>query len=203
MKAGFRAPLGIALALALTSVSSVPARAQAGAPAPEKTIVRISFFSAQPDVMRKFYQEALDFVPAWDALIGEGPNAKLIADAWHLPAGAQLRGALLRAPRGDMEIQISYMTGGKLPTRPQNRKGPPFSGQAYMVFHVPDLDATVAKLKPFNIQYNRPPMKMTAIDAQGRSFPVYEAVIYDPDGTPIILVQDPASLNPYAAKPTK
>ena len=160
------------------------------ASAARKTIARVSMLSANPDALKRFYVEVLGFIPVWEGMIGEGANAEMIAKAWKLDPGARLNGALMRAPRGDMELQVSYVTGQKLKPVPRVRTAAPLAGDHYFVIHVPDLNAVVEKMKPYNIQYNRPPMKMTAIDKEGKSFAVYEAVIYDPEGTILILVQD-------------
>jgi len=194
MKSIATASLKIIGALALAAVPLSTASAQLGpkATAERKTIARVSMVSANPEALKRFYVEALGFLPIWEGVIGEGPAADMIAKAWHLEPGARLNGALMRAPRGDMELQVTYVTGQKSPlTRvARDQKGPPLSGDHYFVIHVPNLDAVVEKMKPFGIAYNRPPMEMTAIDKQGKRYPVYEAVIYDPEGTILIIVQD-------------
>lgn len=182
----------LALSVApMTAAVAQSALAPATAPA-RKTIARVSMLSANPDQLKKFYTEVLGFIPVWEGMIGEGANAEMIAKAWKLDPGARLNGALMRAPRGDMELQITYVTGQKSKLKPvaRDRNAPPLSGDHYFVIHIPNLDAVVAKMKPYNIVYNRPPMQMTAIDKEGKSFAVYEAVIYDPEGTILILVQD-------------
>lgn len=184
--------VALAAAVAMTPVSAALAQAQAeGATAPaRKTIARVSMLASKPDVLKRFYTEVFGFVPVWEGVIGEGANAEIIAKAWRLAPGARLNGALMRAPRGDMEFQITYVTGQTLQPLPRVRTAPPRGGDHYFVIHVPDLDAALAKMKPFGTEFNRPPMKMTAVDTKGRSYPVYEAVIYDPEGTILIIVQD-------------
>lgn len=182
-----------ALALAILPLSNAAAQTQPAAQAAEparKTVARISMTSANPETLKRFYTEVFGFVPAWEGVIGEGPNIEVIAKAWHLNPGSRLNGVLLRAPRGDMELQITYVTGQTIKQLPRIRTAAPFSGDHYFVINVPDLDAAVARMKPFKTEFNRGPMKMTAIDNKGRSYPVYEAVVYDPEGTILILVQD-------------
>jgi len=166
-----------------------------------KTISRVSFFTNKAEELVRFYGEVFGFTLMWDAVIGEGENGEIISKAWHLDPGAHIHGKAMRAPRGDMEIQFTYMTGQTMRDGQRDNSSAPRSGDVYFVIHVPDLDETIEKLKPFNVEVNRPPMKMTAYDAEGRSFPVYEMVIYDPQGTPVIIVQDPDSLNPHVQKP--
>lgn len=191
-RTGLRA-FALAAALAAVPLSAIAAQAQ---PAPtmvapaRKTIARVSMLSANPQALKRFYVDVLGFQPIWEGVIGEGPLALTIAKAWKLAPGARLNGALMKAPRGDMELQVTYVTGQKIKPLPRNRAAAPMSGDHYFVMHVPNLDAVVEKMKPFGIKYNRPPMRMSAIDQQGKSFSVYEAVIYDPEGTLIILVQD-------------
>ncbi len=175
---------------AATLLLASPALAQAPAAPQPKTINRISLISADPQRLKRFYSEVFGFTAAWEGVIGEGANAETIARAWRLAPGAKLNGILLREPRGDMELQVTYVTGQTLKPAPRVRTQPPLAGDHYFVLRVPDLDATIARMKPFRTEYNRPPMKMTAIDKQGRSFAVYEMVIYDPDGTILIVVQD-------------
>ena len=187
--------LAATLLLAAATVAPTVVAAQTAvappASAQRKTIARVSMFSSKPEALKKFYTDVLGFIPVWEGVIGEGANAEIIRKAWMLPPGARLNGALMRAPRGDMEFQVTYVTGAPtLKSVPRVRTAPPLSGDHYFVIHVPDLNAVVEKMKPYNIQYNRPPMSMTAIDKEGKSFSVYEAVIYDPEGTILILVQD-------------
>ena len=184
--------LGAMTALAMIAAPTAAALAQ---PAPEpaparKTFARISMLAANPELQKRFYTEVFGFKPVWEGVIGEGANAEIIAKAWHLNPGSRLNGALLKAPRGDIEFQLTYVTGQTLKPLPRVKSQAPFGGDHYFVIHVPDLDATLAKAKPFNIEFNRPPMKMTAVDNSGRSYAVYEAVIYDPEGTILIVVQD-------------
>lgn len=159
-------------------------------PPTRKTVARISLISKQPELMKRFYTEVFGFIPIWEGMIGEGANAQMIADAWHLAPGARLNGALMKAPRGDMELQITYVTGQEITPLARVRTEAPHAGEHYFVIHVPELNPVVEKLAAFNTEYNRPPMEMTAIDQQGRSYPVFETVIYDPDGTILIIVQD-------------
>lgn len=182
-------------AMTALAVFAVPAAAFAqpapqSAPTARKTFARISMLAVNPEVQKRFYTEVFGFTPVWEGVIGEGANAEIIAKAWNLAPGARLNGALMKAPRGDMEFQITYVTGQTLKPLPRVRTAAPLGGDHYFVIHVPNLDATLAKLKPFKTEFNRPPMKMTAVDTQGRSYPVYEAVIYDPEGTILILVED-------------
>lgn len=174
-----------------------PLATPAAAPAPtakpavvRKTLARVSMLSANPEAMKRFYVDALGFQPVWEGQIGEGAIADTISKAWRLPPGARLNGALMKAPRGDMELQVTYIKGQRMARLPRQRNVPAMSGDHYFVIHVPDLDAVVEKMKPFNISYNRPPMRMTAVNQQGETLAVYEAVVYDPEGTLLILVED-------------
>ncbi len=183
----------MAASLLTLPLSALPAQAPAqqtdAAPA-RKTVARVSMLSADPDRLRRFYTEVFGFQPLWQGVIGEGENAEMIAKAWKLDKGARLNGMLMRAPRGDMELQVTYVTGQTLKPLPRVRSAAPFAGDHYFVIHVPDLDAALAKMKPFDIEFNRAPMKMTAVSQKGEVYAVYEAVIYDPEGTIVIIVQD-------------
>lgn len=180
-------------ALGLASVAflaATNAAAQSGPPPATQTITRISLISGDPQRLRRFYVEGLGFIPIWAGVIGEGANAEVIARAWRLAPGARLNGMLLRAPHGDMELQVTHVTGQTLKSVPRVRTEAPLAGDHYFVLHVPDLDAVLARLKPFDVSFNRPPMKMTAVDKRGQTYAVYETVIYDPEGTILILVED-------------
>lgn len=182
--------LALPAALMLPGVAAAQSELAPPSNAQRKTIARVSMISAKPEALKRFYVDVLGFVPVWEGVIGEGANAQMISKAWNLAPGARLNGALMRAPRGDMELQVTYVTGQTLKPISRVRTAAPLAGEHYFVIHVPNLNAVVEKMKSYNIQYNRKPMKMTAIDKEGKSFAVYEAVIYDPEGTILILVQD-------------
>lgn len=179
-----------AAGLLAAPLPSLAQDAPAAAPVARRTVARISMFAANPAMLKRFYVDVFGFVPVWEGVIGEGANAQVIADAWHLQPGARLNGALMKAPRGDMELQVTYVTGQVIKPLARARTEAPYAGQHYFVIHVPDLNATVEKMRAYNIEYNRKPMAMTAIDKAGKSYAVHEAVIYDPEGTMLIIVQD-------------
>jgi hypothetical protein len=93
---------------------------------------------------------------------------------------------LMRSPRGDTELGITAATGQTLRARPMPRDAAPTVGTAYLVLYVPDLDATIERLKAWTAPFARQPKRVQAPD--GTRF--YEMAVYDPDGTVLLVVED-------------
>lgn len=186
------AGLGVVrVGLLLTALGAGPSVVAQGAspvePAVEKpTVMRINLLTGNPQGQKKFYTEVFGFRPTWEGHIGGAQYGEMIARAWNLDPGARLHGILMQAPHGATQIGLTYAVGQTFAPLPRAADKAPSAGDHYMILTVPDLDEVIAKLRPYNVKYNRPPAKM--IDSSNNTV-TYEMVIYDPEGTLLIVVE--------------
>ena len=154
------------------------------------TISRISMVAARPEVTERFYREVLGFRLVSEGVVGGETGAAMIAKAWNLKPGARMHGIVLCTPRGDTELQITYVVGQSL--RPVRRRptAAPLAGDHYFTLYVHGLDEMVKRMAYFRTPFHRGPMVMQSLDRNGRPYSVYEAVVSDPEGTVLILVDD-------------
>lgn len=145
------------------------------------TVARISLWVGDIARSEAFYSGVFGFERLYTNRI-ETPG---IVESWHFPPGTQMDIVLLKSPRGETEIGLSAIPGALLPKRPTVRYGTPFAGTPYLVLYVPSLDAVLAKIDP-DRAINRPAKRL--YDSEGRCF--YEAAIYDPDDTVLLVVED-------------
>jgi catechol 2,3-dioxygenase-like lactoylglutathione lyase family enzyme len=174
----------LAALVLMLCVGVSPAGAQA-LPKAQPTVLRVNLVTANPEGQKKFYTEVLGFKPIWEGLLGGDKYGERIANAWSLNPGSRLHGVLLEAPTGDTQLGLTYVVGQKLKAVARNPKKAPLAADHYLVVTVPDLNAVVEKMRPFNIRYNRPPAMM--IDADNNQ--TYEMVIYDPEGTLLVVIE--------------
>jgi catechol 2,3-dioxygenase-like lactoylglutathione lyase family enzyme len=146
------------------------------------TVARISLWTADIDRLEAFYTKVFGFERIFARRIAE----PTIVGSWHFPPDSEMDIVLLRSPRGETELGLSTIAGVEIAQRATVRDGTPFAGTPYLVFYVPSLDAVLMQLDDLAAAINRPAKKI--YDGDGRM--IYEAAIYDPDGTVILVVQD-------------
>lgn len=172
--------------LMTAATSAVPASAQS--PVPVRTVSRISMVALHPETLKRFYRDVLGFQLISEGVVGGETDGAMIAKAWNLDPGAKLHGIVLRAPHGDMELQITSAVGQTLKQVVRGEKKAPLAGDHYFTLYIPDLNEAVRRMKAYGTPFHRGPMVMTSLDRTGKAYSVYEAVISDPEGTILILV---------------
>lgn len=148
------------------------------------TVARISLWTADPERLEAFYRDVFGFERIFATTIADAN----IVGSWKFPEGAEMDVVLMRSPRGDTELGLSSIRGQPIASRPTVRDGPPCAGTAYVVLYVPSLDAVLERMSAHHTELNRAPKRL--YDVEGRCF--YEAAIYDPDGTVLLVVEDVA-----------
>jgi catechol 2,3-dioxygenase-like lactoylglutathione lyase family enzyme len=147
------------------------------------TVARVSLWTADAERSESFYRDLFGFERVFARTIA----APSIVGSWNFPEDAEMDVVLLRSPRGETELGLSAIRGVPISTRLGVRDGePPSVGTAYIVLYVPDLDEVLGHARARGAVFNRPPKRFE--DDEGRV--IYEAAIYDPDGTVLLVVQD-------------
>jgi catechol 2,3-dioxygenase-like lactoylglutathione lyase family enzyme len=157
----------------------------AAAPSDRKgrpTLARISLWTGDPERLEAFYSRLFGF----ERIFARSVTDPDIVGSWNLPSASVMDIVLLRSPRGDTELGITSARHAQIAVRPTRRDGPPSIGAAYIVLYVPSLDDVLRRLGDLDATFNRAPKRVG--DPAGRTF--YEAAIYDPDGTVLLVVEE-------------